>query len=251
MRSLENCLALVTGASSGIGAASARALDAAGCKLVLCARRQDRLEALASECRDAEIITLDVRDAGAVREKLSHQPFDLLLNNAGVGIGVEKLHEGDPEEWSTMIDTNIKGVLNVYRAVAPGMIERGRGDVVTLGSVAGFQVYPGGNVYCATKHAVAALYEAMRIDAAGSGVRFTNIQPGMVETEFSGIRFRGDEEKASQVYDGMDPIRPEDVADAVLWAVTRPANINIGEIVIWAAAQASTSLVHREPAPDQ
>jgi len=245
MRSLENCLALVTGASAGIGAATARALHGAGCKLVLCARRQDRLEALAAELGGAEVVSLDVRDAEAVQAKLSHQPFDLLVNNAGLGLGVEKLHAGDPEEWSTMIDTNIKGVLHVYRAVAPGMLERGQGDIVTLGSVAGFQVYPGGNVYCATKHAVRAIYEAMRVDSVGSGVRFTNIQPGMVETEFSEVRFRGDEDKAKQVYDGMDPIRPEDVADAILWAVTRPANINIGEIVIWAAAQASTSLVHR------
>lgn len=245
MKPLENRLALVTGASSGIGAATARQLDEAGCRLVLSARRADRLEALASELSDAQIVTLDVRDPEAVQSGLSKFPIDLLVNNAGLGIGVDKLHEGDPTEWSEMIDTNVKGFLHVYRAVAPAMIERGFGDIVTLGSVAGFQVYPGGNVYCATKHAVHALYEAMRVDAAGSGVRFTNIEPGMVETEFSEIRFRGDKERAKALYDGMDPIRPEDVADAIVWAVTRPANINIGEIVIWASAQASTTMCAR------
>ena len=245
MQPLKDRLALVTGASSGIGKATALALDQAGCRLVLCARRMDRLKALCTELREATPIELDVRDAEGVAAALSTQPFDILVNNAGLGVGMEPLHEGNPEDWSTMIDTNIKGVLNVYRAVGPGMIERGRGDVVTLGSVAGFQVYPGGNVYCATKFAVRALYEAMRIDSVGSGVRFTSVNPGMTETEFSEVRFRGDRESAAKVYEGVDPIRPEDVADAVLWAITRPANINIGEIVIWAAAQASTTSVHR------
>lgn len=244
-QSLKDRLALVTGASAGIGAATARALDALGCRLILCARRRERLEALAAECRDARVVPLDVRDAGAVAEALSAEPVDILVNNAGLGLGMEPLHAGDPDEWTTMIDTNVKGVLHVYRAVAPGMLERGRGDVVTIGSVAGFQVYSNGNVYCATKHAVRALCEAMRIDSVGSGVRFTAIEPGACETEFSEVRFRGDAERAKRVYDGIDPIRPEDVADAITWAVTRPANINIGSIVIWAAAQASTSVIYR------
>ena len=245
MQSLQGRLALVTGASAGIGAATARSLDAAGCRLVLAARRKDRLEALASELSDAEIRVLDVRDARAVQDALGDDEFDILINNAGMALGTEPLHEGDPDEWSQMIDTNVKGFLHVYRAVTPGMIARGRGDVVTLGSVAGFQVYPGGNVYCATKHAVHALYEAMRLDSGASGVRFTTINPGMTETEFSNVRFRGDEDRAKKVYEGVDPIRAEDVADAILWAITRPGNVNIGEIVLWASAQASTTIIHR------
>lgn len=144
-----------------------------------------------------------------------------------------------------MIDTNIKGVLHVLRAGLPGMVRRGQGEVVFLGSVAGRQVYPGGNVYCATKFAVRALYESMRVDLKDSGLRFTTVDPGMVQTEFSLVRFRGDAQRADDLYKGMDPIRPEDVADAIVYAVTRPANVNIGEIVMWAGAQASTTYVRR------
>ena len=156
------------------------------------------------------------------------------------------LHEGSLDDWEEMIDTNVKGLLNVVRRAVPPMMARGAGDVVLLGSVAGRQVYPGGNVYCATKHAVRAIYEALRLDAAGSGVRFTTVDPGMVETEFSIGRFGGDETKAKAVYAGMTPLTGADVADAILYAVTRPPHVNVGEIVLWPTDQASTTSVRRD-----
>ncbi len=237
--------AVVTGASSGIGAATARALAAAGAEVVLVGRDRSRLEAVTARCPRARAIVLDVRDAAAVERELGGLDADLVVNNAGLALGVEKLPDGDPGEWSTVIDTNVKGVLHVIHATLPAMKRRGRGDHVLLGSVAGRQVYPGGAVYCASKHAVRGIYEALRLDNAGSGVRFTTVDPGMVETPFSRVRFRGDVERAKAVYAGVDPLTPEDVADAILWAVTRPPHVNVGEIVMWASAQASTTVVHR------
>lgn len=245
MKPLEGRLVLVTGASAGIGAAAARAFHAAGARLVLAARRMERLEKLARELGDAEALALDVRDHAAVAGALGSRPFDVVLANAGLGRGVEPLQRGDPSDWSEMLDTNVKGLLHVVRATLPGMIERGSGDFVILGSVAGRQIYPGGNVYCASKHAVRALYEGMRLDAAGSGVRFTTVDPGMVETEFSVVRFHGDADRAKKVYAGMTPLAPEDVADAILYAVTRPSHVNVGEIVLWPTDQASTTIVKR------
>jgi len=236
---------VITGASAGIGAAAARALAAERPTVVLCARRRERLEAISKELGNAEVIALDVRNAKAVRTALEGEPFDIVLANAGLGRGVDKLAAGDPEEWSEMLDTNVKGLLHTVRATLPAMLERRTGDVVLLGSVAGRQVYPGGNVYCATKHAVRALYEGLRLDHVGSGVRFTTIDPGMVETEFSLVRLRGDAEAAKRVYEGMTPLKPEDVADAILYAVTRPRHVNVGEIVLWPVAQASTWLLKR------
>ena len=238
--------ALVTGASSGIGAAAARSLFAAGAHVVLAARRRDRLEALASELGEAEVAELDVRDSAAVVAALGARAFDIVVANAGLSRGLGTLQAGEFADWDEMIDTNVKGLLHVVRATLPAMIERGTGDVVLLGSVAGRQVYPGGNIYCATKHAVRALYEALRIDAAGSGVRFTTVDPGMVETEFSVVRFRGDTDKAASIYAGTTPLTPEDVADAILFAVTRPPHVNIGEIVLWPTTQASTTMVKRD-----
>ena len=243
MVDLREKLALVTGASSGIGAATARALSAAGAQVLLAARRMERLEALAGECPGARSLELDVRDAEAVRSALSGLAPDVVVCNAGLAIGREKLQEGDPEGWSTVIDTNVKGVLHVLRAVLPAMLARGRGDVVLLGSVAGRAVYPGGNVYCATKYAVRGLYESMRLDMAGSGLRFTTVDPGLVETEFSLVRLAGDAEAARAVYQGYRPLRPEDVADAILYAVTRPPHVNVGEIVLWPTDQASTTVL--------
>jgi hypothetical protein len=246
MQTLSQRRALVTGASAGIGAATALALSRAGAEVVLVARRKDRLDAVARECPRSRAIALDVCDAAAVDRELGALDVDILVNNAGMAIGVDRLPAGDPGEWSRVIDTNVKGVLHVIHAVVPGMVKRARGDVVMLGSVAGRQVYAGGGIYCATKHAVRALYETMRLDMAGSGIRFTTVDPGMVgDTEFSAIRFRGDMAKANAVYQGVDYIRPEDVADAIVWAVTRPARVNIGEIVMWASAQASASVVTR------
>lgn len=246
MNDLQDRLALVTGASAGIGAATARALAAAGATVVLAARRKQELERVAADCPGARTLVLDVCDAEAVASAMADLPLDIVLANAGLAYGVEPLHEGDPAEWSAVIDTNVKGVLHTLRAVLPGMIDRGHGDVVTLGSVAGRQVYAGGAIYCATKFAVKALYETLRIELCGKHLRLITVDPAMVETDFSKVRFRGDEARAAAVYQGMTPLTAEDVADAVLYAVTRPAHVNVGEIVLWPTDQASTSLVHRE-----
>lgn len=248
MTEMKDRLALVTGASSGIGEAVARALHGAGCRLVLAARRRERLTELAAELGDAQVLALDVRDADAVLEALQGLELDLVVANAGLAFGTEPVQLGHASEWSDVIDTNVKGVLHVARATLSGMIARGRGDFVTLGSVAGRQVYPGGTVYCASKFAVRAIYEGLRLDCAGTGVRFTTVDPGMVETDFSLRRFRGDAQKAAAVYAGVDALQPSDVADALLYAVSRPAHVNIGEIVMWASAQASATSVTRRPA---
>ncbi len=237
--------ALITGASAGIGAATARALAERGAHVTLTARRAERLEALAAELGgNASIATVDVRDASAVAHLFADQDFDIVVANAGLGLGVAPLHSGDTDDWSTMIDTNVKGVLHTVRAALPALRARRGGDLVLLGSVAGRQVYPGGNVYNATKHAVKAIYDALRLDEVGSGIRFTTVDPGMVESEFSLVRL-GDQAAADAVYDGMTPLRPEDVADAIAFAVTRPPHVNIGEIVLWPTDQASTRDVHR------
>jgi NADP-dependent 3-hydroxy acid dehydrogenase YdfG len=247
MPKLDTKNALVTGASSGIGAATARALAAEGARVVLLARRRERLDALREELPGSRAVVADVRDAAAVQKALDGEPFDIAVVNAGLGLGLGPLQDGDPADWSLMIDTNVKGVLHTLRAVTPAMAKRGSGDVVLLGSVAGRQVYPGGNVYCATKFAVRGIYEALRVDMAGSGVRFTTVDPGMVETDFSLVRFKGDEERAKRVYQGVDALHPEDIADAIVYAVTRPRRVNIGEIVIWSIDQASTTMLKRHP----
>jgi 3-hydroxy acid dehydrogenase / malonic semialdehyde reductase len=245
MKPLQDRTALVTGASSGIGAATARALAGAGARVTLAARRRERLETVARDCPGSRVVELDVRDADAVLAALEGTAFDIVLANAGLALGASRLPEGDPTDWSTVIDTNVKGVLHVLRAALPAMAARGTGDVVLLGSVAGRQVYPGGNVYCMTKFAVRGLYEALRVDMQDSGLRFTTVDPGLVETEFSLVRHRGDRARAAAVYAGFEPLRPEDVADAILYAVTRPPNVNIGEIVMWAGAQSGTTYVRR------
>jgi len=245
MKPLQDRLALVTGASAGIGAATARALASAGARVVLAARRADRLARVAEGIPGARTLVLDVRDARATRAALEPLELDLLVANAGLALGTAKLQDGDPEQWSQVIDTNVKGVLNCVRAALPGMLARERGDVVLLGSVAGRAVYPGGNVYNATKFAVHALYQALRLDAGGRAVRFTTVDPGMVETEFSLVRLAGDAERARAVYAGMTPLAPEDVADAIVYAVTRPPHVNVGEIVLWPTCQASVRDVTR------
>jgi serine 3-dehydrogenase len=250
----DKCV-LVTGASSGIGRACAEIFAAHGCRLLLTARRKDRLDELASSLQDrhgAKVLTaaLDVRDRGAVGAWFGGLAGDwrdigILVNNAGLSRGLEPLHDGDISDWEEMIDTNVKGLLYVTRAVLPGMVDRGRGHVINIGSIAGHEVYPGGNVYCATKAAVTALNRGLAIDTLGTGVRVSSVDPGMVETEFSLVRFRGDAERADGVYDGIEPLTPSDVAEAVLFCATRPANANVRDMILTAGAQASAVHAHR------
>lgn len=252
---LKDCCVLVTGASSGIGAACAEAFAAAGCRLLLVARRSDRLVDLAGRLREthgAEILSgaLDVRDRSAVEDWLGGLSgpwcdIHVLVNNAGLARGLAPLHEGAIADWEEMIDTNVKGLLYVTRAVLPGMVARGRGHVINIGSIAGHEVYPGGNVYCATKHAVAALNRALAIDTLGTGVRVSSVDPGMVETEFSLVRFHGDEQRAEGIYKGLQALRGEDVADAVLFCATRPPHATVREMVLMPAAQAAAVHTHR------
>jgi NADP-dependent 3-hydroxy acid dehydrogenase YdfG len=251
MQRLQDQIALVTGASAGIGAATARALAAEGARCLLVARRRERLEALAAELDGAVPVVADVCDREGLAEAVDAalpggRGVDIAVLNAGLARGTEPLQAGDPAEWSEVLDTNVKGVLHGLSLVLPGMVARGTGHVVVLGSVAGRWVYPGGAVYCASKHAVRALYEGARLDAAGSGVRFTTVDPGMVETEFSEVRFRGDREKAGAVYAGFQALQPEDVADAIRYAVTRPSHVDVGELVLWPTAQASVRDVKRD-----
>lgn len=246
---------LITGASAGIGEACARAFAAAGARLILASRRRERLEKLASDLESAHgtacfRLTLDVRRRSAVESALGDLPetwreVDVLINNAGLGRGMDKLHEGAVDEWDEVIDTNVKGLLYVSRAIIPGMVARGRGHVVNIGSIAGREVYPGGNIYCASKFAVKALTRAMKIDLLGTPVRVSTIDPGMVETEFSVVRFRGDREKAAKVYEGLEALRAEDIADAVLWVTTRPPHVDVTEMVVMPTAQATATLNHR------
>jgi NADP-dependent 3-hydroxy acid dehydrogenase YdfG len=256
MLNLNGKIVFITGASSGIGRATARAFAEQGARLLLCARRIDRLTELARELAalpaDPDIFTfrLDVQDPLAVNETLANLPaewreIDILVNNAGLSRGLVKLQEDDPQNWEEMIDTNIKGLLYVTRAIVPGMIERGRGHVINMGSTAGHQTYANGAVYCATKAAERAISEGLRIDLIGQPVRCTSIDPGMVETEFAQVRFRGDQDKAAKVYQNITPLQPEDVADAIVYAATRPLHVNIHTIVMTTIDQANSTVFHR------
>ena len=246
---------LITGASSGIGRACAEAFAARGCRLLLAARRAERLEELSAALREqhgTEVLTtvLDVRDREAVSEWVEGLPerwqqIDILVNNAGLARGLAPFHESDVADWEEMIDTNLKGLLWVTRAVLPGMISRGRGHVINIGSIAGHEVYPGGSVYCATKHAVAALNRALAIDTLGTGVRVSSVDPGMVETEFSLVRFHGDTERAESVYDGIEALRGEDVAEAVVFCATRPQHATVREMILMPTAQAAAVHINR------
>ncbi len=254
MESLKGKVVLVTGASAGIGEACVRAFAGAGAAVVAAARRRKRLEALAEELRKTGgrvlPLFLDVRDRACVDATLSAlspewAAVDVLVNNAGLGRGLDKLHEGDPAEWEEMLDTNVKGLLFVTRRVLPGMVARGRGHVINIGSVAGRETYPGGGVYCASKFAVRGLTRALKMDLTGTSVRVTTVDPGMVQTEFSKVRFRGDEARAAAVYKNLEALRPEDVADAVVWAASRPARVDVTELVLMPTAQSGATLVHR------
>ena len=253
MFSLHNRLALITGASSGIGEACARQFASAGADLILTARRGDRLALLAQELHQTygitvRCLTFDVRDRAAVDASLTslaEDPIDILVNNAGLSRGLSPLHQGDIEDWEEMIDTNLKGLLYVTRALLPGMVARQRGHLVNLGSIAGRQTYPGGNVYCGTKAAVRAISEGLKLDLVGTPIRVTDIQPGLVDTEFSTVRFHGDRDRADRTYQGMTPLSGDDIAEIILFAVTRPAHVNISELLVMPTDQSSTTLVHR------
>jgi NADP-dependent 3-hydroxy acid dehydrogenase YdfG len=250
---LSNKIAFITGASSGIGLATARAFAAQGARLLVAARREDRLQAGRATligAADVHTLQLDVTDHAAVERAIAALPqewqaIDILVNNAGLSRGLDKLHEGKHQDWEEMIDTNVKGLLYATRAVVPGMVERGRGHIVNLGSTAGRMTYPNGAVYCATKAAERSITEGLREDLLGTPLRVTTIDPGMVETEFSEVRFRGDKARAAKVYENITPLTPEDVADAILYAVTRPPHVNISEVLLTPVAQANSLLFHR------
>jgi len=251
MDRLKGKTVCVTGASSGIGEACARAFAAAGCHLVLIARRTERLQQLKNSLQkqheiNVRTITLDVRDRGKVVEKLSGlNDIDILINNAGLALGLKKVHELEYDFYDAMIDTNVKGLLYVTRTLVPNMVKRGAGDIINIGSIAGHEVYPGGAVYCASKHAVDALTKGLRLDLVDTPLRVSSIDPGLVETEFSIVRFEGDKEKAANVYRGMEPLIGDDIADVAVYIASRPAHVQIADVVVFPTAQAAATTVHR------
>jgi NADP-dependent 3-hydroxy acid dehydrogenase YdfG len=254
--SLQGKIVFITGASAGIGAATALAFAAEGARLLLAARRAGKLTEVAALALDrgaaaVHSIILDVRDSRAVQDAIDTLPpewaeIDILVNNAGLSRGLDKLYMGEIEDWDEMIDTNVKGLLYVTRAVVPGMVVRGRGHVVNLGSTAGELAYGNGAVYCGTKAAERLITDGLRQDVLGTPVRVTSIDPGMVETDFSLVRFHGDTERAAKVYRGLTPLTPEDVADAIVWAVSRPAHVNIARVQLTTVHQANSLLFHRQ-----
>ena len=247
-----NKVVLITGATSGIGLACARKFAANGDKLILTGRNEQRLSEIKKEL-DAEVITLafDVRNCEEAEKQISSLPadwqnIDVLVNNAGLALGLEPEYEGDLDDWGTMIDTNIKGLLIMTRLVVPGMVKRNHGHIINVGSVAGDAAYAGGNVYCATKAAVKALSDGLRIDVADTAIRVTNLKPGLVETNFSNVRFRGDNERAANVYKGIKPLTGDDIADVAVYAANAPAHVQIAEVLILATHQASGSVIVRK-----
>ncbi len=250
-------IALITGATAGIGRATAKILAANRYDMIITGRRKELLQAIEKEIRsntDADVLSLsfDVRNNMEVVHHLTTlkgkwQKIDVLVNNAGLASGLSPIHEGDNDDWETMIDTNVKGLLYVTRVITPGMVERGSGHIVNIGSIAAKEVYEKGNVYCATKHAVDALNRGMRIDLVEHNIRVTAIHPGAVETEFSLVRFHGNKERAEKVYEGFTPLYENDIAEAVLFAVTRPPHVNINELVIMPTAQANSSKTVKNP----
>ncbi len=257
MPSLNNQIVLITGASSGIGEACAHRFAEQGARLILTARRLNRLETLARKLTEkfaveVQVAALDVRDRTQIESVLANLPADwqainILVNNAGLSRGLDKLHEGLVQDWEEMLDTNVKGLLYVTRAILPGMVQRNRGHIINIGSIAGHQTYPGGNVYCASKAAVRALSEGLKLDLLGTAIRVSSVDPGLVETEFSAVRFHGDGDRAAQVYRGLTPLTAEDVADVVVFCATRPAHVNINNVILMPVDQASTTMVNRHP----
>lgn len=245
-------IALITGATSGIGKATVNELARNGYRIVACGRRQDRLDELKAQWGDQlHTLAFDVRDQPAVAGAIaaipeSFRPIRVLVNNAGNAHGLDPIQSGSLEDWDAMIDINVKGLLYVTRAVLPMMLETGEGHIINIGSTAGKEVYPRGNVYCASKHAVDALNQAMRIDLNEAGIRVGAVNPGLVETEFSQVRFKGDDTRAAQVYQGFQPLTPEDIAEIIAFALSRPPHVNIADLVVMPTAQASSTIVRKK-----
>lgn len=243
---------LITGATSGIGKACAEQFAEMGCSLVLTGRRKDRLDTLGSTLLSGSDINIktfafDVRDRDACRKAVDELPgpADILVNNAGLAVGKEPVDQGHFEDWDRMIDTNIKGLLTMTRLVAPSMRERGSGHIINIGSVAGHEAYPGGAVYCATKHAVDAITKSTKKDLHGTGVRVSSVSPGLVETEFSNVRFKGDSAAADSVYEGMEPLTAGDIAEIVVFTANRPSHVNIMDTLVFPVQQSSSTMVSR------
>jgi len=253
---LKDKVVLITGASAGIGEACAHRFAEAGCRLILTARRSEKLNRLAAELAEryacqALPVKLDVQDGKAIKEVLttlpkSHQAIDILINNAGLVIGVEKAYETPAIDIDVMVDTNVKGVFNMIAAIVPDMVVANRGHVINISSIAGHEAYPGGSVYCATKHAVDALTKSLRMDVVATDLRVTAISPGLVETEFSLVRFKGDVQRAQAVYAGLEALVADDIADAVFYAASRPAHVQIADMIIFPTRQAAATVVHRD-----
>jgi len=252
-----NHIAIITGASAGIGRATALLLARSGFDVVITGRRASQLETLKEEIlsgtgSDVLSLPFDIRDQKAVESAVNKltgkwEKVDVLVNNAGLAAGLNHIHKGALSDWEQMIDTNIKGLLYITRLITPGMVQRGSGHIVNIGSIAGKEAYEKGNVYIATKFAVDGLTRAMRIDLVEHGIKVTSINPGAAETEFSMVRFKGDAEKAGKVYDGFTPLNAEDIAEAILFAVSRPPHVNIDDLTIMATAQASATKIKRNP----
>ena len=250
-----NKTVLITGATSGIGLGCARKFAENGDRLILTGRNEKRLEEIRKELEEKGtkvlILTFDVRDSQKAKQQIDNLPeewkeIDVLVNNAGLALGLEPEYEGDLNDWEVMIDTNIKGLLTMTRLVVPGMVERNSGHIINIGSVAGDAAYAGGNVYCATKAAVKALTDGLRIDVANTAIRVTTLKPGLVETNFSNVRFHGDKERATIVYQGIKPLTGDDIADVAVYAANAPAHVQIAEVLILATHQASGSVIVRK-----
>ncbi|MEX0646257.1 MAG: SDR family NAD(P)-dependent oxidoreductase [Balneolaceae bacterium] len=255
---LNNKRVLITGATSGIGKAAAIQFAREGSHLVITGRRKDRLETLAAELRKSNTIEVnvsafDVRDREACRRFVDgmSDPVDILINNAGLAAGVDPVFDADFEDWDRMIDTNIKGLLSMTRFISAGMKNRNRGHIINIGSVAGHEAYPGGVVYCATKHAVDAITKSTKMDLHGTNVRVSAVSPGLVDTEFSEVRFHGDKEKAKNVYRNMKPLTAGDIAEIILFIAARPPHVNIMDTVVFPVYQSSATMVHKEPGNEE
>jgi NADP-dependent 3-hydroxy acid dehydrogenase YdfG len=247
-------IALITGATSGIGEATARIFADHKFNLIICGRRGDRLQILKKQLKsqvDVYTLSFDVRDREAVFQMINDLPenwkkIDVLVNNAGNAHGLDPIQEGSVDDWEAMIDINVKGLLYVSKVVIPGMVERKSGHIINIGSIAGKEVYPNGNVYCASKHAVDAINNGMRIDLNRHGIKVSQVSPGLVETEFSLVRFKGDQARSDSVYKGIEPLTGYDIAELILFIVTRPPHVNISDTIVFPTAQASSTIVNRD-----